>query len=125
MGGSGSGKFFDRSTTPEKLREAIRSEEERAKDQEFETSVSAEIGKLLEVFNDRDERAVAESLKQIVAALSDEIEGDLQTVFGGSVRKHTYVDGISDVDALVILRDPTLRAKTPSEVLEYFENQLR
>jgi hypothetical protein len=49
-----------------------------------------------------------------------QIEGTLDPILGGSVRKHTYVDGISDIDTLVILRDPELRSLSPQEVLAYF-----
>ncbi len=45
--------------------------------------------------------------------------------FGGSVRKHTFVDGLSDVDTLLILRDPSLKSRTPQDVLDHFELKLR
>jgi hypothetical protein len=46
-------------------------------------------------------------------------------IFGGSVGKHTYVDGLSDVDALVCLKDQDLAALTPAEVLSRFADAVR
>jgi hypothetical protein len=68
---------------------------------------------------------VRSALAEIKKCLEAEIDGDLEPIFGGSVRKHTYVDGISDVDSLVILKDAALQAKTPDAVLDYFEKRLR
>jgi hypothetical protein len=57
--------------------------------------------------------------------LERHIEGSLDPMFGGSVRKHTFVDGISDVDALLVLRDPSLKTKSPEKVLDHFERKVR
>ena len=53
----------------------------------------------------------------------------LQTMFGGSVRKGTYVTGLSDVDALLIVNQSSLVNQTPAMVIEYvrdtIQNRLR
>ncbi len=53
----------------------------------------------------------------------------LQTMFGGSVRKGTYVTGLSDVDALLIVNQSSLVNQTPALVIEYvrdtIQNRLR
>ena len=46
-------------------------------------------------------------------------------LFGGSVAKHTYVDGLSDIDALVILNQSELKDMTPAQVKAYFAQRLR
>ena len=50
-------------------------------------------------------------------------------MFGGSVRKGTYVTGLSDVDALLIVNQSLLVNQTPAMVIEYvrdtIQNQLR
>ena len=49
----------------------------------------------VESANDRDAGAVRIRLEEIKAILGDTIESSVDTMFGGSVAKHTYVDGIS------------------------------
>jgi Protein of unknown function (DUF3417) len=80
---------------------------------------------LLAQANIRDADATSKALDGIKRVLEGDIEGSVDPRFGGSVRKHTFVDGISDVDTLLILRDPTLKTKTPQKVLDYFERELR
>jgi len=75
-------------------------------------------------YNNRPEAAIAGHLKAIKKALEKEIDGTVDTIFGGSVAKHTYVDGLSDVDALVRLKDDTLQSMSPDEVLAYFGERL-
>jgi hypothetical protein len=124
MGGSGGGGYFvDR--TPEQIKSEIRKEEERTVDQAFDTETAEAIGQLLAQANSRDADATSKALDGIKRVLEGDIEGSVDPRFGGSVRKHTFVDGISDVDTLLILRDPTLKTKTPQRVLDYFERELR
>jgi hypothetical protein len=124
MGGSGGGGYFvDR--TPEQIKSELRKEEERTVDQAFDTETAEAIGQLLAQANVRDVDATSKALDGIKRVLEGDIEGSVDPRFGGSVRKHTFVDGISDVDTLLILRDPTLKTKTPQKVLDYFERKLR
>jgi hypothetical protein len=125
MGGSGGGGYFRRES-PMDVREALRKEEQSTEDQIFETSVSKDIGDLLTDYNDRDVDAVRRALDQVKKALERDIEeGSISPVFGGSVRKHTYVDGISDVDSLLVLKSEKLATLSPAQVLDYFERQLQ
>jgi Second Messenger Oligonucleotide or Dinucleotide Synthetase domain len=125
MGGSGSRGFF-RGRRPDEAKQDLRKEEEqRTLNQAFEATVAEQLETLLAAANRRDIKAVNEALTEIKDALASDIEGTLDARFGGSVRKRTYVNGISDVDTLVILRDPELRSQSPQQVLEYFENQAR
>lgn len=125
MGGSGRRSFF-RERKPNEVKQDLRKvEEERTLDQAFEAEIAKQLGELLAAANQRDPKAVQDALNAIEEALESDIEESFDTIFGGSVRKRTYVEGISDVDALIILRDPTLRAQSPQQVLEYFEQKLR
>ena len=45
--------------------------------------------------------------------------------FGGSVAKHTYVDGLSDVDAIVLLGDESVNEQSPNVVRRDFAESLR
>lgn len=124
MGGSGGG-VFERETKPEDVQKTIRKEEEKTRDMAFDVEVADTLGQLLKDYNARDTEAVGAALENVKSALAEEIEGTVAPIFGGSVRKHTYVDGISDVDCLIILRDPQLQSMRPQQVLDYFEERLR
>ena len=124
MGGSGGGYF--RSETPENVREALRKEEKATEDQMFETQVSTDIAAVLTDYNNRDPQQVRGILDRLKKALEKDVEdGTVTPVFGGSVRKHTYVDGISDIDSLFILRGEELAGLEPNEALDLFESKVR
>jgi hypothetical protein len=124
MGGSGGRSFF-RDSNPEEVKISLRKEEEKTHDQAFDTRVASGLGELLGKANQRDTKRISAAIERIKTTLQADIEGSVDTIFGGSVRKRTYVDGISDVDTLVILKDPKLRSLSPPEVLDYFEQKVR
>ncbi len=66
---------------------------------------------------ERDPHKINLYLDNIKEVIKDEAEID-NMLFGGSVAKHTYVDGLSDVDALVVINDSDLEGKSPSVALE-------
>jgi hypothetical protein len=123
VGGSGGGGFFDRSS-PEEVQRAIRDLEDRTRNQAFDIEVSTSLGEILAEYDHRDVVGVSRALEQVKSALESQIEGSIDARFGGSVRKHTYVDGVSDVDALLFLRDQELSSMSPQTVLDYFEERL-
>jgi len=124
MGGSGGDRYFiDR--TPDEVKSDLRKEEERTQDQAFDTETAEALGNLLAEANTRDTGAISEALHEIKRVLEHDIEGSVDPRFGGSVRKHTFVDGLSDVDTLLILRDLSLKSRTPQDVLDHFELKLR
>jgi len=125
MGGSGGGGYFSGTSDATKLSQRIRESEAKARDQAFDTEVSKIIDGLLTRYNDRDREAIQTHLDTIKQALNKEIEGSVDLLFGGSVAKHTYVDGLSDVDILVLLNNTELKDKTPGEVKDYFLQRLR
>ena len=89
----------------------------------FDAEVNEELAKRLATVNARDAEKIRGYLDDAFEVLKDEIEGVERTLFGGSVAKSTYVEGLSDVDALVVLRDVPESA-TPREVLEQFRQTL-
>jgi hypothetical protein len=117
MGGGGGGNWVG-SRTPSELAQLVRSSEQRSADANFEASLSAELAALLADYNGRDIESVRERLDAVKAALEDSIEGTLDQIFGGSVAKHTYVDGMSDVDSLLIINDTKLADVGPQKALE-------
>ena len=124
MGGSGSGYFSGR-LTPDDLARRTRQAEDQARNNAFEIDVSEHLASLLADFNDRDVEGTREVLDQMKSDLENETEGTVDALFGGSISKHTYVDGISDVDALVLLNNSELSDKSPNEVKSFLGDCLR
>ena len=99
---------------------------EQAQEQEqqrLDGDVNDFLQRLLARFNDRDIDASQRRLADIERVLGEEVEVD-RMLLGGSVAKHTDVDGISDVDALVILRREELAGRSARELLDYFFESL-
>ena len=122
MAGGGGG--WGGSRTPAELARLIRNSEQRSADANFEASLSDELAGLLADYNDRDVALVRERLDDAKRALEGATEGTLDQIFGGSVAKHTYVDGLSDVDSLVIINDTALAARGPQAALERMTSAL-
>ncbi len=125
MGGSGGGGFFYESKTPEDITKRIREEEQKSKDDAFETDVAGLMKDLLATVNDRDTETLQGHLTTIKDALDLGIDGSIDLKYGGSVSKHTYVDGLSDVDSLAILNKSELVNLSPDEVKKYFYDRLK
>lgn len=123
MGSSSGGTFYRRS--PGELREAARQAEEKAADAAFSGEVAKLLGNLLAEFNGRDVEQVGDRLADLKAALTGSLEGSFDQIFGGSVAKHTYVDGISDIDSLVLLNDSSLDGASPGQALNKMATLLR
>lgn len=118
MGGSGGRSETPSATEMEEARRKIREDLAR---QELEGELNDALGQELAGYNDRDTELVQRRLDVVADALEDAaIEID-RLLFGGSVAKHTYVDGLSDVDALVVLDDPS---SAPNELVERFRRAL-
>jgi len=124
MGGSGGG-FFSGRNNPSNLRRLVREADSQARDEAYETEVSNHIDSLLTQANQRDAEAIQTHTSTITEAIEGNIEGSVSLLFGGSVAKHTYVDGLSDVDALVILNQSELSGRSPADVKAYFAQCLR
>jgi hypothetical protein len=122
MGGSGS--FFGRAN-PEKLAKQIRKAEEKSQDQQYISDVNHIITDMLGAANTRDAEMIQGHLDTIKAALSKDIVGTVDALFGGSVAKHTYVDGLSDIDTLILLDKSEIANKSPQEAKAYFFERLR
>jgi len=101
VGGSGGGGEYRSSS--EDI-QAVREEALRSlREQERDVAVNEVLSEALRRFNDRDAELTRDRLEVIQEALGP-LAVDLdRLLFGGSVAKHTYVDGLSDVDALVVI----------------------
>jgi len=113
-GGGGGGGRYSRSTTSLEARLAqLRARERERLDQDISRLIAENLAK----FNGRDRELTRERLDEIQEALGEHVQID-RILFGGSVAKHTEVDGISDVDALVILDRDDLRGASAQKVKE-------
>ena len=122
MGGGGGG-VFGGSYTPSKYKKIIQETREGTRDAQFETNVNDIInGRLAEY--QRDPELTRERLDDLKDILEGEDIGTIETCFGGSVMRHTYVDGLSDVDVLVLLNKTDLAEGSPHEALQYIANRI-
>lgn len=103
----------------------MRKAEDRTSVAAFEATLSRTLGDLLGSYNARDHELVSERLADIKDALGDEIEGSLDQLFGGSVAKHTYVDGLSDIDSLMFINDSSLEGRELQAVLAKMEKIIK
>src|SRR6266566_5726774 len=99
MGGSG-GRF---SITDSEIRRLQEEMAQRLEEEQLDTEVNSFLRRELLAANDRDVGLVNRHLDEIQGALRDRVEEFDRLLFGGSIAKHTYVEGLSDVDSLVIL----------------------
>jgi hypothetical protein len=120
MGGGGG----DRYTGP--TSEQVLKKVEQARDKEKERlngHVNELLDDLLAHFNARDREKVSERLDRISELLGEAAELDA-LLLGGSVAKHTSVNGLSDVDALVILDRQRVSGDSPESLINAFHNLL-
>jgi len=120
MGGSGRpGGHSGTSDDIARTREMVRRELEQ---QQLAADINQFLAEQLAGYNERDTEAVREKLDDIEETLRELGHDVERLLFGGSVAKHTYVDGLSDVDSLVFLGD---QPGSPVEVIEGFAEALR
>ena len=124
MGGSGGGYFRD-SGDPGDLARKLLDTEAQALDEGYEADVNQLLGELLKDFNSRDAAATREVLDEVKKELADEIGGTIDLVYGGSISRHTYLEGLSDIDALVIIDPDDVGRKSPEWLKDRFAQRLR
>lgn len=124
MGGSGGG-YFKGSGDPGELARKLRDMEAQTRDEGYETGVNQQLGEFLKDFNDRDAAGTREILDDVKKELGKEIGGTVDLVYGGSVSRHTYLEGLSDTDALVIIDPDEVGRKSPERLKDRFAQRLR
>ncbi len=90
----------------------------------YDADANAYLQDVLGDLNRRDVAAIQRHVDTLKQAIEKDIEGETTLLFGGSVRKHTYVDGLSDIDILTVVNDSSLVNASPQQVLAYFEKRI-
>lgn len=114
MGGGGGGYFSERS--PAEVQQKIIESARQAMESGFNTTLSTYLSEYLSD-STRDTDLVSQRLDEIKKAIAlNTIESPREIRFAGSVAKHTYVDGISDIDALLDVDGTDFEKLKPSEI---------
>ena len=80
---------------------------------------------LLVQYKRRNTKAVTRHLRSVCDILSHEDDHVVQTKFGGSLQKGTYVTGLSDVDVLLMVNQSSLKNRPPSKVIAYVRDTIQ
>ena len=80
---------------------------------------------LLVRYKRRDAEFLTKRLENLCGFLRNEGNHVVQTMFGGSVQKGTYVTGLSDVDALLIVNESSLLNQPPSKVKKFVRDAVQ
>lgn len=118
MGGGG-GRYF-----PKQSKSLTKLLQQAQQQQDADIAINDYLRELLAKFNSRDVEKINEYLDDLVKALGTKVEID-KLNFGGSVAKHTYVDGLSDVDALVVLDTDEHGNESPQQLIDRFHQALK
>ncbi len=80
---------------------------------------------LLAQYNRRNTQATRRRIDGLCNILRQEGNHTVQTMFGGSVGRRTYVNGLSDVDVLLIVNQSSLVNQPPSKVIQYVRDTIQ
>ena len=80
---------------------------------------------LLVRYNRRNTAATARRIEQLCTILRRGGDHVIQTMFGGSVRRSTYVNGLSDVDVLLMVNASSLANRPPADVITHVKRTIR
>ncbi|NKC13876.1 MAG: nucleotidyltransferase [Gammaproteobacteria bacterium] len=121
MGGGGGGRYIPASSP------SLRAKVDAAREAEakrLEGDVNGYLQDCLKNYNDRDAEKIGERLGELKDIVGDDVDID-SVLFGGSVAKHTYVEGLSDVDALLVLNRENTVGLSPQQLLDNLTDIIR
>ncbi|MBI4965460.1 MAG: nucleotidyltransferase [Desulfomonile tiedjei] len=99
--------------------------EQQVRETEYTQELNQFLKEKLSEYNRRDSEAINRHVETLKQKLSAEIEDFVELKFGGSVSKHTYVNGFSDVDILVNVKGTELEDYSPNDLLSYFAERIK
>lgn len=121
----GSGDPIEPRRTLKQVEARLRRAEREAINAGFRPELSNFLQSLLSTYNERDRALISGRIEGLANFVADDLETTITSLFGGSVAKHTYIDGLSDIDTLFVLREGSVDSDSPSEMLEQFANLVR
>jgi hypothetical protein len=124
-GGGGGGGGSSLNESPKDVIRKLEAAKATARNDKYEAATASYLGDLLSRLNARDPKVVRGHLDEIREALGKDIEGTVDLEMAGSVAKHTYIDGFSDVDCLVKLDKCELADRTPEAAKDYLYERLK
>lgn len=95
------------------------------KSSQREIEINDFLEELLKDFNNRDVNAIQIHLQEIEKVLGREIDGLDAILFGGSISKKTFIEGTSDVDALVFMDSTKYKKVSPKGLQKDFFKLLK
>lgn len=119
-GGGGFGGYRSIGASPQ-----LSSNTSEVQTSQHEIEMNEFLENMLRDYNNRDVDAIRTHLNEIEKVLAREIDGLDQILFGGSISKNTFIEGTSDVDALVILDKAKYKDTTPKELQNAFAEMLQ
>ena len=122
MGNSG-GRFHGYGTISARVQ--MRASEKGTQSSQREIEINEFLEALLKDFNSRDVNAIQTHLNEIKKVLGREIDGIDAILFGGSISKNTFIEGTSDVDALVFLDGSKYKGESPKTLQNSFYKMLQ
>ena len=87
--------------------------------------VNEHLRERLHDYNDRDTEAIQRHIRGPRVALRQDGSEVIETRFGGSVIRNTYVNGLSDVDTPMIVNDTSLSGRDPRSVINRMEELIQ
>jgi hypothetical protein len=121
MGGNGGGWYGGYTSNNTNVDREVSSAADSAR---YDAAANEYLQELLADYNSRDAEKIKTHIDTLQKAIERDIEGETETLFGGSVRKHTYVEGLSDIDVLVVVNNSSLADASAAQVLSYFEQRI-
>lgn len=118
MGGGGGGYRGVSDEDRERIKAALQADRET-----LNSRIDEFLADVLSKANARDTDLIRERVDEIAKSLAEKADIE-QLLYGGSVGKHTAVDGISDVDVLAVLDKTDALDGTPRQFLATFAKEL-
>lgn len=82
-----------------------------------DAEINEYLSQRLREYNDRDVEGIGRHINALRQALESEFDELVRPLFGGSVGRHTYVDGLSDIDVLMVIDASAISGQSPSDAL--------
>ena len=83
--------------------------------------VNRRLNDKLKAYNDRDVVAIGSRIDELRDALRRTNDDAVRPMFGGSVHKNTYVNGLSDVDVLMVVNDSDISGRLPGDAVSHMK----